>query len=118
MILTRKYIMRYRTDKGAWTRAQIEALGLRWSPERGWIDRVVGTELSEYNRILFESRMTASQYRKHCKQNGIKMKPMSDASQKTSFEHQVADRMRRYQERTEAEEEADRELMAEQRQFL
>lgn len=29
------------------TRAQMEALGVQWPPEKGWLSRLVGTEISE-----------------------------------------------------------------------
>ena len=47
MQLTREYIMKHRTARGAWTRAQIEALGLEWPPLQGWIDSVVGQNITE-----------------------------------------------------------------------
>lgn len=47
MKLTYQLLMQYRTPKGAWTRRQIEALGIAWPPTAGWIDRVMGKELSD-----------------------------------------------------------------------
>lgn len=47
MQVTREFIMAHRTVRGAWTKVQIEALGLRWPPLQGWIDRVVGQELTD-----------------------------------------------------------------------
>lgn len=42
MKVTREFIMEHRTERGAWTYAQIEALGLKWPPLKGWIDSVIG----------------------------------------------------------------------------
>jgi len=39
--------MQYRTPAGLWRKVQLEALGLGWPPEKGWIKRVVGMELTE-----------------------------------------------------------------------
>ncbi len=55
MQLTREYIMKHRTARGAWTRAQIEALGLEWPPLQGWIDSVVGQNITEAQARQFEN---------------------------------------------------------------
>ena len=65
MIITRKYIMKFRTDRGAWTKPQIEALGIEWPPRKGWIDRLHGKHLSRDNQIQFESRLGVKQVRKN-----------------------------------------------------
>jgi len=44
--LTKDYIFRHQTSRGAWTKMQIEALGLTWPPREGWIDRLEGTSIS------------------------------------------------------------------------
>jgi hypothetical protein len=54
MILTKKYINSHRTDKGGITRAQVEALGLKWTPQAGWVKRLVGTEISDEQARKFE----------------------------------------------------------------
>ncbi len=64
MIITRDWIMTNRTKHGAWTRSQIEALGLTWRPNKGWISRLEGNEISNENRLIFEARATAKQSRK------------------------------------------------------
>ena len=55
MIATRGYIFKHRTPNGAWTKSQIEALGLDWPPITGWIDLVSGTELSAEQQKEFEA---------------------------------------------------------------
>ena len=60
MIVTREYIHRHKTPRGAWTRVQIEALGLKWSEKtHGWIDRLEGTEISEEQAKKFEEGRTS-----------------------------------------------------------
>jgi hypothetical protein len=46
MELTYALLMQHRTPKGGWTKAQLQALGLRWPPPQGWIKDVVGKELT------------------------------------------------------------------------
>lgn len=65
MIITRRYLMNHRTQRRAWTRPQIEALGLDWPPRKGWIDSLIGKELSEDNRKAFEAKVTIKQQRKN-----------------------------------------------------
>ena len=55
MIVTRDYILQHRTRKGAWTKAQMIALGVGWPQPRGWIDKTVGKEISAGAAELFES---------------------------------------------------------------
>jgi hypothetical protein len=54
MIITEEYIYRHRTKRGAWTKAQILALGLEWPTTKGWIKSVVGKELSLDSAKKFE----------------------------------------------------------------
>lgn len=53
--VTRYWIHEHKTPAGAWTKAQIEALGLRWKDKKkGWIGRVEGRTISEARRQAFE----------------------------------------------------------------
>ena len=45
--LTSQLIHANRTPAGAWTRAQVEALGVKWPPRHGWIYRLHGKEITE-----------------------------------------------------------------------
>jgi len=55
MIVTKDFIMKYRTAKGGWTRSQIEDLGMAWPAKRGWKDRAVGKEISEERAESFKN---------------------------------------------------------------
>jgi hypothetical protein len=55
MEVTREYIMKHRTARGAWTLAQIQALGLVWPPLQGWIDSVVGQTITDEQARRFEN---------------------------------------------------------------
>ena len=110
MIITRKYIMKFRTDRGAWTKPQIEALGIDWPPRKGWIDRVVGKEIRPDNQIQFEARIGITKYRKQ-----RKAKDFSTAEQ--SFDTKKVEALRRYEER-KTEEQLDREALTELDKFI
>ncbi|MBL4664282.1 MAG: hypothetical protein JKY22_12195 [Flavobacteriaceae bacterium] len=49
--------MANRTKKGAWTKSQIQVLGIDWPARRGWIQDIAGAEISEKNRVLFELKL-------------------------------------------------------------
>ena len=54
------WLRKYRTTNGAWTRFQLEAIGVTWPPERGWFKRVIGMQISPENRHRFESGRTVT----------------------------------------------------------
>ena len=58
MILTTEYLNSHRTAKGAFTRKQVEALGIEWPPSRGWIKKAAGTEITEDQAKVFEEGKT------------------------------------------------------------
>ena len=45
--ITREWIFAHRTERGAWSREQLAALGITWPPSIGWINRLEGTEIPE-----------------------------------------------------------------------
>jgi len=53
-VITRNWIFDNRTKRGAWTKEQINALGLKWPATSGWIDQIVDTSISSHNARLFE----------------------------------------------------------------
>jgi hypothetical protein len=57
MKLTQELLMLYRTPRRSWTKVQLEALGLvRWPPEKGWMQRVLGMELTEEQWLQFTDK--------------------------------------------------------------
>jgi hypothetical protein len=54
-IITREWIFNNRTAKGSWTKAQIEALGIKYPATKGWTYDVEGKCITEENAYLFES---------------------------------------------------------------
>ncbi len=54
MKVTCEFIMENRTERGAWTYAQIEDLGLKWPPLKDWIDSVIGQELTDAQVVKFK----------------------------------------------------------------
>ena len=61
MKINRAFIMENRTPRGSWTQAQIEALGVTWPPRAGWIDTVIGQELTEAQVRQFQDTTTKKQ---------------------------------------------------------
>jgi len=59
-IITRDWIFNNRTERGAWTKKQITALGLKWPATSGWIDELVGEAISSHNARLFEEGSSKS----------------------------------------------------------
>jgi hypothetical protein len=46
MKITRELLWEH-SNKGAFTKKQIEALGLTWPPQQGWIWTILGKEITE-----------------------------------------------------------------------
>jgi hypothetical protein len=55
MIITHEFLDRGMSERGGWTRSQLEILGVEWPPESGWPRRVIGTELDELDAEAFLS---------------------------------------------------------------
>jgi len=54
MIITKEWIMNFRTERGAWTRVQIESLGIEWPAKKGWITELLGAEIGPEQAKKFE----------------------------------------------------------------
>lgn len=52
--VSKAWINEHCTARGAWTCNQIQALGLKWPPHRGWKDRVHGNMITNEARAAFE----------------------------------------------------------------
>lgn len=56
MKITREWIKaNARKDGQGWNKKQLEVVGVEWPPSSGWIERIVGGELSDEKARLFES---------------------------------------------------------------
>jgi len=55
MIITKDYLDRHKTPKGAYTKRQIEALGFKWPPRKGWKKIVIGHVITPFSAIVFET---------------------------------------------------------------
>lgn len=86
MILTREYIDAHKTPAGAWTRSQMQAIGVEWPQSKGWINRVIGNEISFENAMLFEAKKSASQIKVS------KMSPEGIANSLLSKRHLLSDK--------------------------
>ena len=45
-IVTKEWIMSHQTAKGSWNAKQLKCLGIDWPAKKGWIGRVVGTDIT------------------------------------------------------------------------
>jgi hypothetical protein len=54
-VVTRAWIEAYKTPAGAWKAKQLGAIGVRWPPASGWLDKACGQVITESNRAAFES---------------------------------------------------------------
>lgn len=54
MRVTEKWIVRFATPKGGWTREQLVAIGVSWPPRHGWKKRIIGKTISSAAQIIFE----------------------------------------------------------------
>lgn len=53
-VVTRQWLDEYRTPRGAWKAAQLQALGVSWPPRAGWRTRVIGQPIPDHARQAFE----------------------------------------------------------------
>ena len=106
--------MAHRTTKGSWTRLQIEALGIDWPPKKGWIDRVVGNDLSERCQWEFQSKLTAKQVRKIPGIVSREVQRITALMPEWNWESKKEAAIATH----EANEQLDRELIAKQRELL
>ena len=53
--VTKEWLDLNRSGNGAWTKAQMEALGVNWPPQKGWRKKVVGTMITDEAAHKLES---------------------------------------------------------------
>jgi hypothetical protein len=56
MIITKEWLNKHRSKSGGYTKKQLNAIGVSWPPVKGWVDKVIGNEIDEDNRRIFEGR--------------------------------------------------------------
>ena len=61
MVVTEEYLLAHSTEKIGWTADQLRSIGISWPPKKGWKKEVIGTEITETQRVRFEQRLTAKQ---------------------------------------------------------
>jgi hypothetical protein len=54
MIITKEYLNKHKTNKGAYTRKQLEILGIGWPPSKKWERLVLDKEITFDEATLFE----------------------------------------------------------------
>ena len=53
-LVTTDWIHKHKTKRGAWTKHQIEALGIEWPPRQGWIEGMDGEYINHSQARQFE----------------------------------------------------------------
>jgi hypothetical protein len=59
--VSREWIDQFCTEAGGWTRDQLEVIGIEWPPIKGWKAKAIGRELTDEQRLRFESRIPAKE---------------------------------------------------------
>ncbi len=54
MIINKAWLQSCKTNKGAWTKAQADILGLEFPLKKGWQQKIIGLEISDSDRQRFE----------------------------------------------------------------
>lgn len=47
MKITEAFLEKHKTKRGAYTKAQMELIGVSWPPKKGWKEKVIGRELTK-----------------------------------------------------------------------
>ncbi len=53
--VTETWIRAHSTKNAGWTEPQLRVLGVPWPPPRGWLRRLVGTAITQAQRVGFEA---------------------------------------------------------------
>lgn len=61
MVITKQWLLDNRTKRGSWTKIQANILDLDYPLKKGWMQLVIGREISKEKSILFEQGKD-----KHC----------------------------------------------------
>ncbi len=69
--IDKKFLMENRTINGAWTRAQIEVLGIKYPPRKGWHYALIGKKISDETAELFKEYRFKYKKTKHRKDHNI-----------------------------------------------
>lgn len=56
-VITKEWINKFKSSKGGWTSTQMEAVGLKWPPKKGWIKSIAGNEISQEQAEIFEGKL-------------------------------------------------------------
>ena len=54
MIIDNEFLDKNRTKNGAWKRRQLEIVGVKWPPKKGWKAKIIGKKISKDDAKEFE----------------------------------------------------------------
>jgi 5-methylcytosine-specific restriction endonuclease McrA len=55
MIVTKEWLVKYRSPNGSYFAAQIKALGFNYPPQKGWLKDAIGLDITENQQKIFEA---------------------------------------------------------------
>ena len=58
--ITRTWLHQHKSANGGWTTPQLIAIGAEWPPQHGWQIGVIGTQISDTSRKIFEHQCSVS----------------------------------------------------------
>lgn len=53
MVITRRWLHQNATKGCGWTKVQLKVLGVQWPPRNGWMEKLIGEEISADVAIAF-----------------------------------------------------------------
>lgn len=63
VLLSEAFLEEYKTKNGAWTRRQLELIGVHWPPVKNWKRKVIGRKITmmeadEFKQLSIQSKLT------------------------------------------------------------
>lgn len=59
MIITKEWLNKHKTANGAWTKRQLEILGISWPATKGWQKTLIGQSIPLHTQVIFEHGATS-----------------------------------------------------------
>ncbi len=54
MKISKEFILSGKTKNGGWTKEQLALIGVNWPPEKGWMKRIEGKEITNSQASKFQ----------------------------------------------------------------
>ena len=53
--VTKEWLNKHKTPRGAWTKRQLESIGVMWPAVKGWQRGVIGLHIPPHQQAIFEN---------------------------------------------------------------